>query len=182
MRYKLKIAKDEEAEVERVLVENDPRAAECPIQSPVSAHSSFHLDTEKASAPVAVQRILRPAKASRPNYDHETDPIPGLVRIASPTGSRPLYSKNPHLVQIGPNDSDPPTHLLSRCHTLCIFLATLGFALDLAGMLCFAWDRFPLSVSISASFFMALCFFSGIFIVYKPIPPEYTMSRRIFCD
>ncbi|KAF5325020.1 hypothetical protein D9619_009574 [Psilocybe cf. subviscida] len=172
VRYKLKIAKDEEAEVERGLVENDPHA--CTIQSPVSARSSFHVDTEKA------ERMHPKAKPASPNYDHETDPIPGLVRFTSPTGAQPLFSKNPHLVQTGPNDSDPPTHLLSRCHTLCIFLATLGFVLDLAGMICFAWDRLPLSVSISASFFMALSLFSGLFIVYKPIPPESTMSHRIF--
>jgi hypothetical protein len=180
VRYKLKIAKDEEAEVERVLVDNDPHA--CAIQSPVSAQSSFHVDTEKAERMQPKADRMKPkVPRSKPDYDHETDPIPGLLRVTSPTGSQPLFSKNPHLVQTGPaGTSDPPTHLLSRCHTLCIILATLGFALDLAGILCFAWDKLPLSVSISSSFFMALCLFSGLFIVYKPIPPEDSMSQRIF--
>lgn len=153
VRYKLKIAKHEEAEIERVLEENESEAhANCPIQSPVSAHSSFHLDSEKGDR---LGPLARPDR--RPNYDHETDPIPGAMRFTSPITSRPLVSKNPHLVQLGPRDSEPPTHLLSRFHSLCIFLATLGFALALMGILCFAWDSLPLSVSISATFFMGLC-------------------------
>jgi hypothetical protein len=74
-----------------------------------------------------------------------------------------IYSCNPRLEQVGPFSSSkqPPTHLLSRCHSLCMFLAALGFILALMGILCYAWAVQPLSVAVFSSGVLALCLVSG---------------------
>jgi len=79
------------------------------------------------------------------------------------TTGQVIYSCNPRLEQVGPFSSskEPPTALLSRCHSLCIFLAALGFILALAGILCYAWAVQPLSVAVFSSGVMGLCLISG---------------------
>ncbi|KDR75689.1 hypothetical protein GALMADRAFT_495701 [Galerina marginata CBS 339.88] len=159
IRYKLKVAKSEEAQA------TGSKQKEV-VESP-TAMSTFHGADRAERAPLPSI-----------NSEHETDPIPGMVRISSPLSpNRPIYSTNPHLVQVGPFQGHPPTHLLGRCHALCIFLTVLGFVLALMGILCFAWERLPLSVSISASFFMALCMFAGLYIWMEPEPEEGTSSH-----
>lgn len=151
VRYKLKVARIEEAEAEKVVVD-----------SPTS---------------MSIDHAERAEQRRGYNSEHETDPIPGIIRLASPLSpTKPIYSSNPHLVQVGPFQGHPPTHLLGRCHALCVVLTVVGFALALMGILCFAWDRLPLSVSISSSAFMALCLFSGVYIWMQPEPEEGTSS------
>ncbi|KAF8704434.1 hypothetical protein AX14_014019 [Amanita brunnescens Koide BX004] len=65
----------------------------------------------------------------------------------------PIWSTNPHLVQVGPFLGQPPTNILGRCHSLSVFLATVGFVLGVAGIGCFAWSR----QSLSASIFTTIC-------------------------
>jgi hypothetical protein len=64
-----------------------------------------------------------------------------------------IWSTNPHLVQVGPFLGQPPTNILGRCHSLSVFLATVGFVLGVAGIGCFAWSR----QSLSASIFTTIC-------------------------
>src|ERR1700691_4932501 len=72
-----------------------------------------------------------------------------------------IYSCDPRLEQVGPFSlKQPPTALLSRCHSLCIYLAALGFILALMGILCYAWAVQPLSVAAFSSGVMALCLIS----------------------
>ncbi|PPQ87448.1 hypothetical protein CVT25_008184 [Psilocybe cyanescens] len=159
VRYKLRIANKEEQQTETGGGQRGNVTA-----SP----SSMSFDD--------LERAERSPKFS--TSEHITDPTPGMIRIASPLSpDKAIYSTNPHLIQVGPFQGLPPTHLLSRCHTLCIYLTVLGFVLALTGIICFAWDRLPRSVGISSSFFMALCLLSGVYIWLKPEPEEGTSSH-----
>ncbi|TCD66744.1 hypothetical protein EIP91_000985 [Steccherinum ochraceum] len=87
----------------------------------------------------------------------------GLAKSqSSGATSHPIFSTNPHLEPIGPfRRGHPPTHLLENCHTLCMWLAAVGFVLALAGVVCFTWALLPGSVSIFASTCMGVCLIGG---------------------
>lgn len=80
----------------------------------------------------------------------------------TPTSSSPAFktgilSTNPHLEEMGPfRRGGPPTRLLEHLHTLCMWLALVGFVLALAGALCYAWARLSRSAGIFASVCMAV--------------------------
>ncbi|KAI0717468.1 hypothetical protein C8Q72DRAFT_891508 [Fomitopsis betulina] len=76
---------------------------------------------------------------------------------SSPELKTGVLSTNPHLEEMGPfRRGGPPTHLLEHLHTLCMWLALVGFVLALAGALCYAWARLSRSASIFASACMAV--------------------------
>lgn len=80
--------------------------------------------------------------------------------------NQPIFSSNPHLETVGPfRRGQPPIFLLENCHTLCMVLSGIGFILALAGVLCFAWARMPVSVSVFASACMGVCSLGGFFAV-----------------
>ncbi|CCM05210.1 uncharacterized protein FIBRA_07420 [Fibroporia radiculosa] len=84
-------------------------------------------------------------------------------RSDSRSSSVHIWSTNPHLEQVGPfRRGKPPTALLEHCHSLCMWLATVGFVLALAGVLCYTWSRLPHSASIFASACMGVCIVLGI--------------------
>ncbi|KAF9031238.1 hypothetical protein BDZ89DRAFT_1064097 [Hymenopellis radicata] len=97
-----------------------------------------------------------------------TDPRPGpIMMAASSSSSRGIWSANPHIVQVGPFQGTPPVHLLSRLHSLCIALATLGFALLMGGIICFTWAMQPRSVSIFTSASMVGSLGSGAYALMR---------------
>ncbi|KAG7091131.1 hypothetical protein E1B28_010185 [Marasmius oreades] len=79
----------------------------------------------------------------------------------------PVWSANPQLVQVGPFFRQPPMHLLSRCHFLCILAVVFGFALAISGILCLAWARQPLGVKTAVASVLALCLTSGFVVVFS---------------
>jgi len=83
------------------------------------------------------------------------------------SSSRPgIFSRNPHLVQMGPfAESIPPINLLRHCHTLCIWLAAIGFVLALMGVICFSWQRLPFSVSVFSSVCGGACFVASCIVI-----------------
>lgn len=82
---------------------------------------------------------------------------------SSPDIKSGIFSTNPHLVEMGPfRRGGPPTRLLEHLHTLCMWLALVGFALALAGALCYAWARLPRSASIFASVCMAVSWLAAL--------------------
>jgi hypothetical protein len=184
IRYKLKVADNEEKEAEKAEKDHDSKNI---VESPTSMgsfsnHFAVDKDQEKAEN-FSISRTSKSMRKSQPcPVEQDTDPIPGRIRVPSGSTQHPIWSSNPHLVQVGPFQNHPPTHLLHRCHTLCVILTTLGFVLAIIGILCLAWTRLPLSVSISASCFMALCSFSGIFILLEPYPPEGTSPNIYVFD
>lgn len=73
-----------------------------------------------------------------------------------------IWSADPHIEQVGPfRRGNPPTHLLDRCHSVCMGLAATGFVLALIGVMFFVWARLPWSSGIFASGCMAVCFGIG---------------------
>ncbi|KAF4621461.1 hypothetical protein D9613_000882 [Agrocybe pediades] len=190
VRYKLMVATKEEEQIERHDNENGPHgkvvnSTQQFVNSPTSMSFDGSNHTERASPTASSRHGPHRLASSHRDHDmmnHETDPTPGMIRIPSRIDpNRTVYSKNPHLVQVGPFDSyGVPTHIISRCHNLCIFLTVLGFVLALTGILCFAWDRLPLSVSISSSFFMATCLIAGVYVWVKP--ESRGQSSHIYCD
>ena len=166
VRYKVIVATHEERQVERHIHHKDKG------DPPTSKSFDGMNRTERAAHDVLSAGV---------DINRNTDPVPGMIRIFSRHDpDRSVYSKNPHIVQVGLFDSYPPTHLLNRCHNLCIFLTVLGFVLALTGILCFAWDRLPLSVGISTSFFMAVCLIAGLYVLLKP--ETKGKNSHIYCE
>ncbi|KZT05336.1 uncharacterized protein LAESUDRAFT_737497 [Laetiporus sulphureus 93-53] len=77
-----------------------------------------------------------------------------------------IWSADPHLEQVGPFRRGPPTRLLEHCHTLCMWLAAVGFVLALAGVLCYSWSRLPRSASIFATTIMGVCWAATLAAVF----------------
>ncbi|KAJ7125138.1 hypothetical protein C8R44DRAFT_619677 [Mycena epipterygia] len=77
---------------------------------------------------------------------------------------QPVWTTNPHLEQVGPFQKKPPTHLLSRCHNLCILLTFAGFALALLGIVAFAWAQNPISVGVVTSVSTLVCFGGAVWV------------------
>ncbi|KAI8975795.1 hypothetical protein BD414DRAFT_496936 [Trametes punicea] len=101
----------------------------------------------------------------------------GLADGSTAAGSRPptelatapIFSSNPHLEQVGPfRRGQPPTHLLDHCHSLCMWMAVVGFVLALVGVLAFAWARLALSGGVFASVCVGICLVSGVAAIFWP--------------
>ncbi|PBK86864.1 hypothetical protein ARMGADRAFT_1016920 [Armillaria gallica] len=75
-----------------------------------------------------------------------------------------IWCANPRLVQAGPFHEQLPLDLLNKCHWLTILLSTFGFLLALMGILCLAWARQPVSVSIFTSVCLCICLGATAFI------------------
>ncbi|KAF8911489.1 hypothetical protein CPB84DRAFT_920207 [Gymnopilus junonius] len=160
VRYKLKVASMEEAKTE-----TDKYKQKALVES----STSITLED--------VERGLQTKRRGK-NWEHETDPVPGMILMNSSFNqdSKPIFSSNPHLVQVGPFRGSPLIHLLGQCHSLCVVLTIIGFILDLMGILCYAWDRLPLSVAVSSSAFLTLYLISGLYIWTEPEPKDGTSS------
>lgn len=192
IRYKLKVASNEEREAEREReeqrqIDNDHAKAKVMVESPTDIdahHNHASRDQEKGVNRAYPTRWQHTSRSAGPILEHDTDPVPGAVRVptGSPGARRMVWSSNPHIIQVGPFQNHPPTHLLHRCHTLCVILTTTGFAMALMGILCYAWDKLPHSVSISATVCMGMCVLSGILVIVKPYPPEGTSSQIYVLD
>ena len=142
IRYKLEVAEHDQDEVEQEMVD-----------SPTSISS----DPEKRGSSVSQASGLRTNNAG------------GRVRVKTDPPENPIiWSTNPRLVQVGPFQRKPPIELLSRCHSLCVFLTFLGFILAIMGLMSFAWDRLPLSIGIAASVAMGFCLTAGASILVFP--------------
>ncbi|KAJ7647722.1 hypothetical protein FB45DRAFT_894264 [Roridomyces roridus] len=98
-----------------------------------------------------VRYNLKEAKKEQQNTDSTSEYAGPLCR-------------NPYIEQIGPFQSKPPTHLLSRCHNLCILLTFAGFGLALLGILAFAWGQNPVSVGVVTSVTTAFGFAGGVWV------------------
>ncbi|KAF8817450.1 hypothetical protein BYT27DRAFT_7126188 [Phlegmacium glaucopus] len=155
VRHKLDVAQEEEEEAEMELVD-----------SPTSIPSN---DAEKSRGSQTYANGVRTGSGVR-----------GRVRVNSPlSGDQIIYSTNPRLVHVGPfRNGQPPTELLSRCRSLCIFLSFVGFLFALIGALSFAWGRLPRSVSIFASVTTSLCVVAAFLIIITPS----TKTSHIYSD
>lgn len=99
----------------------------------------------------------------------ETGGGTGAASCESSIASPPIWSSNPHVETVGPfRRGQPPTHLLEHCHSLCMWLAVVGFALALVGVICFAWSRLALSGGVFASVCMAVCLVTSVAAIFWP--------------
>ncbi|KII95640.1 hypothetical protein PLICRDRAFT_170264 [Plicaturopsis crispa FD-325 SS-3] len=138
IRYKLHVAKKEE-----IKAENPDKI--------VSPMTNSPQDIEKEGEQKQAGWMSSTSKNERPY---------------SPASEPPIWSSNPHLVQVGPFQRDPPTDLLSRCHSLCVFVSAIGFVLMMTAILTFAWARLPSEVSGFASASLGLCLVAGVLIIF----------------
>jgi hypothetical protein len=139
IRYKLDVAEQE--------------ALDELVDSPISVSSSDPIKRRFSTPEASGLRTNKPR---------------GRVRVHTSPESPIVYSTHPHLVQVGPFRTKAPTELLSRCHSLCVFLTFLGFLLALMGLLSFSWNGLPLSLGVGASVSMGVCFVAGISIFVFP--------------
>jgi len=149
IRYKLEVAERDEEEIEQEMVD-----------SPISISS----DPEKRASSTSQARTTNNAR--------------GRVRVKTGSPENPIvWSTNPRLVQVGPFKTKAPTLLLSRCHSLCVFLTFLGFLLAIMGLMSFAWDRLPLSIGIGASVALGVCLIAGTSILVFPFSKTSPLLR-----
>ncbi|KAH9912518.1 uncharacterized protein B0H18DRAFT_889860 [Fomitopsis serialis] len=103
-------------------------------------------------------------EAAKEEIKIETGITPTSSKSALKTG---IWTANPHLEEMGPfRRGGPPTRLLEHLHTLCMWLALVGFALALAGALCYTWARLSRSASIFASVCMAVSWLAALGAVF----------------
>jgi hypothetical protein len=88
--------------------------------------------------------------------------VEGYEVPQSPLSIVHIYTRDPHLEAVGRFRRKPPTHLLSRCHSLCITLSAVGFVLAIAGIVCYAWARFPTGVSVFSTACVGVCLVAGV--------------------
>ncbi|KII90939.1 hypothetical protein PLICRDRAFT_107311, partial [Plicaturopsis crispa FD-325 SS-3] len=143
IRYKLHVAKKEEVKAA------NPNIILSPVAGPAVDH-----DFEKDAMPTHARSA--PALPVRDSQGSNGAPLEPPV----------VWTTHPHLVQVGPFQRQPPTNLLSRCHSLSIFIAAVGFILAMVGIVCFAWARLPRSVGAFASTSMGLCLVASVLILF----------------
>ncbi|KAG6381965.1 hypothetical protein JVT61DRAFT_593 [Boletus reticuloceps] len=147
-RYKLKEATREEMRIEGM------------VNSPLGG--SVFKDVERVPADLGLQQLFTNNDAQtmyNPVNDATTTSAPGQIKKkGSYRVEPPIISANPHLEQVGLFRSNVSSHLLSRTHALCVFLAAAGFILAIIGILCYAWATQPTEVSIFAS----VCFGAAV--------------------
>lgn len=152
IRYKLK-----EATTEEFFAEHSAKGVRI-VASP--EHESLHVhDIETGGAPGLDAPTYEPEGVPHASdiknitdaqYDHPFQP----QRKGSLHTEPPIFSREPHLEQVGFWSHAISSHMLSRVHALCITLAAIGFALAIMGILLYAWALQPKEVSI----FATLCF------------------------
>lgn len=110
---------------------------------------------------------------NQPSSDKESQKAP-------PQRNQPIFSSNPHLETYGPwQGSQPPTVFLEYCHRLCLWTSAVGFILAMAGVLCLAWARMPLSVSIFCSACAGTCLLAGVVTVIISIVATPASQQQI---
>jgi hypothetical protein len=90
-----------------------------------------------------------PSNTSSPDDSHSEKPL------SKQAPKRETASYGYSVSQYGwSKNSQPPLHLLQRCHALCMILSIVGFALAIIATITFSWSRQTQSVSI----FVTVCF------------------------
>ena len=97
----------------------------------------------------------------------------GPLSIATDSDAPPIFSSDPHLEQVGLFcRGQPPAYLLDECHSLCIWLAAVGFVLALIGVLAFAWAKLASSSGIFATTCVVVCLVSSVGTLIRPPAPS----------
>lgn len=134
-------------------------------------------DIQVTNSPASESARVEDGKSHAEGFAHLRDEVVTEVNgTPSDATSKPrsgaseqrILSSHPHLVQVGPLLGEPPTHIIERCHALCVFLSAVGFILALMGITTFAWARFSRSVQVVATACTVFCTVAGILVVLVP--------------
>lgn len=139
------------AELEERLSESDNRNLRPPTASAINPTLTIpKTPLDRPPLRVTSPSPLSPAQSHAISNTSFSTPLAGLSRQTF--SEPPIFHADPHLETVGPFAMlQPPTHLLSRCHALCIWLSALGFVLAIMGIGCFAWSRQTSGVAIFTS-------------------------------
>lgn len=147
--------------------------------TPTPADTTADSESVNRNGNATVGPPLGPAPAGT----ETTRSDPGPQQPSAPSEARtlpsvepPLFSRNPHLEQVGPFwlRGAVSQHLLSRIHLLCLILASLGFVLALMGILAYGWVRQPREVSIFVSAILG----AGILALVSVFAPDVKLIKR----
>jgi len=136
IRYKLK-----EATKEEYFVEGNGREFTF-VASP--ENGSLRRDPEIGGTPRLDAQVIELEDIPQTRAAEDRQRMPSLQEP-------PIFSKNPHLEQVGFWSPNISSHLLSRVHGLCITLAAIGFALAIMGIMLYTWALQTTEVSIFAT-------------------------------
>ena len=119
------------------------------------------------------KHVHRPSTSSAPAED--------ATSVASAAQNNPVYARvtvrcyrplstytfpkkdtkgvsNPtHPADVADAILNPPIQLLSRCHTLAVWMSAIGFLLGVIGILAYAWVATPAAVSIFSTVCLGVC-------------------------
>jgi hypothetical protein len=114
-------------------------------------HDSFHVHDIETGGPQETHEPEDSPQIDASDLRHATD-IPQEPylprRVASLHTEPPIFSRDPHLEQVGFWSPNISSHMLSRVHALCITLAGVGFILAIMGILLYAWALQTREVSV----------------------------------
>ncbi|OBZ69901.1 hypothetical protein A0H81_10379 [Grifola frondosa] len=110
----------------------------------VHVFAGEHYSHSNTPAFFLIRYKLKTAKREEAKIESGAAPKGDSMHSAGSGSDGTIWSSNPHIEQVGPfRRGQPPTHLLDHCHSLCMWLAAVGFVFALVGVLCFAWARLP---------------------------------------
>lgn len=99
-------------------------------------------------------------EAAKQEVQLELQDTPGTPDSDAKTS---VLMKDWHMEEVGPfGGGRPPIHLLKYLHILCMWLSLAGFALALAGALCFTWEQLTISAGAFASVCMGVSWSAAI--------------------
>jgi len=90
------------------------------------------------------------------------------MRRGSMQTEPPIFSRNPHLEQVGFWSPTISSHTLSRVHSLCIVLAGVGFVLAIMGIMLYVWALQPREVSILVTTFFSAAVVATFGAIFLP--------------
>ncbi|KAF5348700.1 hypothetical protein D9758_006758 [Tetrapyrgos nigripes] len=148
IRYKVKEAKREEAKVESSTNGNSSTSGSGP---PPQSKGSILIDmaakhvtgSPETLSPKSTVTSTETSKEGKVEVGANSEAQQN-AQVHPPQLPPPaIWSADPHLqlVRAGPFQRQPPIALLSRCHSLCLLFATLGFLLALAGIMLYSWTQ-----------------------------------------
>ncbi|KAH7910030.1 hypothetical protein BJ138DRAFT_1153845 [Hygrophoropsis aurantiaca] len=143
IRYKLKEATKEEMMMEGIQVVQSPLGGSLRVKT-------FERDGSESDGPKSPHADAPPKTARSESADSQDRDRAGSLAVEPP-----IITRNPHIEQVGPFRWNitltQSSHLLSRFHTLCIFLSAAGFVLAIMGIILYSWALQPIEVSVFAT-------------------------------
>ncbi|KZT72254.1 hypothetical protein DAEQUDRAFT_762998 [Daedalea quercina L-15889] len=121
------------------------------------------------------KRVHRPSTSSTPIVDTTSlgggssipnNPVYARVTVSCfrPLSTYALPGRNSkgigapaHPADVADAILNPPIQLLSRCHSLAVWMSAIGFILGVIGILAYAWVATPAAVSIFSSVCLGVC-------------------------